>query len=164
VKYLAHAAIGLATLALALSFVVARLWPAAAFVAAWGGMWIAGQHVGWGWTGGAGLTGFIVMAVLGIWSNVTPLGALAATVTALGAWDLQRFTARLGAVDRVEDEAGLTRAHLQRLLPVLLVGLLAGFVALEVRLALSFGWALVLGALAILGLSRAIGFIQRKGE
>ena len=163
-KYLAERAIALATLVLATSFVVAGLWPAVAFVVAWGGMWLAGQRFGWGWTGSAGLTGFVVMAVFGIWSDVTSLGALAATVVALAAWDLQRFSERLRAVDRVEDEAGLTRAHLRRLLPVLLAGILAGFVALEVRFALSFGWALVLGGLAILGLSQAIGFIQRRGE
>ena len=163
-RYLAQVAIGLATFVLGASFVIAGLWPALAFVAAWGGMWLAGQRLGWGWTGSAGLTGFVVMAVFGIWSDVTPLGALAATVAAVGAWDLQRFRERLDAVDRVEDEASLTGAHLRRLLPVLLAGALAGFVALEVRLALSFGWALLLGALAILGLSQAIGFIQRRGE
>jgi hypothetical protein len=43
-----------------------------------------------------------------------------------------------------------------RLLPVVLIGLLLGGVGLGVQIELGFGWALLLGALAVLGLRWAM--------
>ncbi len=51
-----------------------------------------------------------------------------------------------------------------RLLVAAALGLLLGGISQGVQLEISFSGALVLGGLAILGLSRAIGFIQRKSD
>jgi hypothetical protein len=83
---------------------------------------------------------------------------------ALVAWDLERFAQRTRAADRIVALEALTRSHLRRLLVVSVLGLGLGAIALGAELPIGFGPVLLLGALAILGLSRAIRWLQRADE
>jgi hypothetical protein len=91
---------------------------------------------------------------------------LSGVVAALAAWDLNPFVQRLRSVDGVGAQAerrqGLERSHLRRLLLVCSLGSALAVVALGSRVKLGFGAAFWLGLLAVLGLSRAIGFLRSE--
>jgi hypothetical protein len=84
-------------------------------------------------------------------------------VIALIAWDLDRFNWRMRVAGSVEGADALERRHIQRLLIVSGIGLLLGVVALSVRIRLGFAVAFLLAFLAVAGLSRVVGFLQREG-
>jgi hypothetical protein len=88
---------------------------------------------------------------------------LAGVVGALSAWDLNHFAQKMRKSGQVKGARALERRHLQRLLIVDGASLLLGAVALGARVEFSFGIALLLGVLATLGLTRAIGFLRRQG-
>ena len=104
------------------------------------------------------------MAAIGVWLALALPVLLASQVAALAAWDLDRFAQRLRGAWRVEAEALLMRAHLQRLLAVTGLRLVLSAVALGVQVPLSFGWALLLGAVAILGLSQTVHHLNRATD
>jgi hypothetical protein len=153
--------ISLATLLLVLGYAIGGRWIGAAASVALGCLWLVGLRRGWNGIDSLGLVGFTGLATVGIWLALAAPILLASQVATLATWDLDRFAQRLWSAGRVEAEADLTRAHLQRLLAVAGLGLVFGSVALGAQVPLSFGWALLLGVLAILGLSRAIGWLNR---
>jgi hypothetical protein len=157
-------AIGLATLPLALGYAIGGRWIGAGVSVAVGCLWLIGLRRGWSGTDTLGLVGFTGLATVGVLLALAAPILLAGQVAALAAWDLDRFAERMRSAGRVEDAADLTRAHLVRLLAATGTGLVLGSVALGMQLPLSFGWALLLAALIILGLSRAIGWLNRAGD
>jgi hypothetical protein len=161
VRYAAAISIILATLSLGLGYAMGRLWAGAALSVALGVLWLLGRRRGRGWAASVGMTCFVGTAALGIWWQLSAPAMLVGSVAALAAWDLDHFTERMRSTDHVVGQDGMVRSHLRRLLIVSGIGLLLGGVALGVQIELSFGWALLLGASAILGLSRARGFARR---
>ena len=85
-------------------------------------------------------------------------------VATLVAWDLDHFRQRLQQAGQIEGEVELRRAHLQRLLAVVVLGGLAGVVALTFQVRLNLGWIILLGVVAIVGLSRVIGRLRRESD
>jgi len=81
---------------------------------------------------------------------------LVGVVAALAAWDLGHFARRLRGAGVITHPAELTHAHLRRLATVVATGLLLGGIALGIRVELTFGWAMLTAALAIIGLSSLI--------
>lgn len=108
------------------------------------------------WTG----DGFFVLCVAGIalavWIGVAMGWLIGGMVAALAAWDLDAFGARLASVRRVENESALVDEHLRRLAVVSAVGFLLAAAALFVRVRLSFGVALLLALVAVLGLGHVL--------
>jgi hypothetical protein len=158
-----------------ISIVLAALLPAAGYASgghwigavaclALGGLWLAGQRRGWDGSEALGLAGFAGIAAVGVWLELPTAIVLVGVVAALVAWDLDRFTQRLRNAGQIDQERTLVRAHLQRLLVVAGLGLLLGLAAGIIPAPSSFGWALGLGALAIVGLSRVIRAFNRAGE
>lgn len=82
---------------------------------------------------------------------------LVGITAALAAWDLEAFGARMAGVARIEHEHALVWDHLRRLAMVCGAGLLLATLASLVRIRLSFGVALVLASIAVLGL----GYVLR---
>jgi hypothetical protein len=154
------ACVGLATALLALGYASAGYWSSATASVTLGCLWLLGLHRGWAGTEEFGLTACAAMAAGGA-SGIVPIPlALASVVAALAAWDLHRFTRRLGNGDRVLHEPTLVRSHMWWSLGVAGVGLLIGLVAPAIQLSLRFGGTLLLGAIAILGVSRAVRWLN----
>jgi hypothetical protein len=164
ISKLSLVSIGLATVALALGYGLGGLWAGALLVAALGLLWLLGQRAGWGWVASAMLVLFVGAAAVGIWLGVGAGWTLPGVVAALSAWDLDHFARRLGGAGRVEGARELERRHLRQLLIVDGAGLLLGAVALGIKLKYGLGVALLLWLLAVLSLSRAIGFLSREGR
>ena len=156
------ASIGLATCALALGYALGGLLTKVPLLVTPGLLWLLGQRRGWGWTASVALVYFVGAAVTGLWLDLAAGWMLLSVMAALSAWDLDHFAQRLRGVGRVERERELEQAHLQRLLIVGGLGFLLAAVALGINVELGFCTASLLALLAILGLSRAIGFLRRE--
>jgi amino acid transporter len=130
-------------------------------LAAWGVCWLVGLWRGWDWVGSAGLVLFVLSAAVGFVLHFEFDWMLVGLVAALVCWDLDHFGRRLRDVDEAQ-RPGLERAHLLRLAPPVLAGLVLGEAALLVRTRLGFGLALLLGLLLVVGLSQAVGPMIRR--
>jgi len=151
---------GIATLAVALGYAVQSLWAGVGIVLVVGLLWLAGDWRGWDWAASPCLTGWIGLAAFGVWQALPAGWMLIGVVAALAAWDLGHFAMRLRDAGAVMQPAELTRAHLRRLAFVAALGLLLGGIALGIQVEVTFGWAILAAALAIIGLSNVI----RAGE
>ncbi|HEU5102774.1 MAG TPA: hypothetical protein VFU22_27320 [Roseiflexaceae bacterium] len=156
-RAIAGACVGAATLVLTLSYAGQALWAGAGIGAAIGLLWSIGQWRGAHWPTDLYLAGWVGLAAFGAWQGVSAGWMLVAMIAALAAWDLDRFAERLHSAGRVIHPTDLARAHLRQLAIVVGVGLVLGFVALGLRIELTFGWALLVAGLAIYSLSRLIG-------
>lgn len=106
---------------------------------------------------------FVGAAAFGLGQDLPSGWMLLGLVAALSAWDLAHFAHLLDGAEGVEQRRLLERRHLRRLLIVDGLGLLLGGAALTVQIQLGFGLVLLLGLLALLGLSRAVRFLRREG-
>lgn len=89
---------------------------------------------------------------------------LISVIAMLGAWDLDHFLQRLGAVERVAYDTGLGQAHLRRLALVEGAALAAGLLALFVQAPVTFWWEVPLALLGIIGISRLVAYIRQQTE
>ena len=127
-------------------------------------LWLLGYWRGLAWVATVGLVGFAVTAALGLLTGLAAGWMVFGLLSALCAWDLHRFAQRLWSVERVEAQGDLERRHLQRLLAVAGLGLLTAFLALRIEVRLTFLMALLLGLLAVWGLSRAVATLRRESD
>ncbi len=140
------------------------LWTWVEFVVAVGSLWLLGRWRGWGWMAFVGLASFVGAAAAALWLGVGAGWTLFGVTAALSAWDLDHFAQRLSRVEQTDGTRALERRHLERLLIVDGLGLLLGAVALGIKIEFGFGAALLLGLIAVLGLSQAIGFLRRESD
>lgn len=152
----------LASSTLAVGYGLEGLWLPTAAVLSLGGVWLFAQRAKWGWMAWLMLTLLTLAAAVGASFGVNAVLMLVGLIASLSAWDLDGFVRQLRTVDKVEHESVLQRRHLRRLLVVDILGLLSGILALAVEVELSFALALVLGLVALIALSRAIGLFRRE--
>jgi hypothetical protein len=155
--------IGLASLTLALGYVSGTGWIGAGAVVALGLFWLVGHQRQWS-LAGPGLIVFAGAAAFGVWQGVPAGWMLFGAVAALAAWDLDHFTRRLRQAAHIKDETQLRRNHLQRLVAVAGLGVVLAGLALSFQIKLNLGWAMLLGLLIIIGLSRAVAAINGKSD
>jgi hypothetical protein len=165
----------LAAAAALVGFVLAGAWQLGLLAAGLGGLWITARRQGWSGAASPLLLGFIVLAALGV---ALPGGAIWAPlclVAALAAWDLDRFAGRLNSVgahpaategaEGADDETRhLERRHLWRLAVVSGLGLVLSWAGQAIHFKLDLTVMLILGFVAILGLSRAVRSLARESD
>ena len=151
-----RASICAAALVLAGTYALRPAWAGMALSLSLGMVSLTGQAAGWRWITGFALGGFVLLAAAGVVLNLSPFAMLLGTTLALVAWDLDRFAARLSDIGQVANEQALARAHLYRLSLVAMSAMLLGAFALNVRVSLSFGWALFLSFTILFVLSRLL--------
>jgi hypothetical protein len=156
--------IGLSVGAFALGCVLGGLWFAVLPVLVVGGTWMAGMGRGWSWISSLGLVFSAIAAAAGLLVGLGAGWMLAGLVAALAAWDLHHFSHTLEEIPRVEGMRSLERRHLQRLLIAVGLGVLLTVAALEIDVTFSFGLVLLLGLVAILGLSQAVAFLRSESD
>jgi hypothetical protein len=163
-KYLVSISIGLATLGLVIGYALSILWIWVALIVALGLFWLVGQWRGWRPVATLVAIFFIFATAFGVWQGVSAGWMLFSIVTTLVAWDLSLFVHRLEQARRIAAERELKQIHLQRLLGVAGLGFLFGGITLRLQFELNLGWGIFLGLLAIVGLSRIIGFLRRESD
>ncbi len=154
----------LATLALALGYAREARWEEWALIAGAGVLWLIGQQMTWRWMPAIGFAFFVSMAARGAWLHLQAALMLVAVVAAMTAWDLSEFQLRLPPTRPVGSTLDLERQHLWRLVLVDALGLALAALALEVRIDLGLGSALLLGVLVVVGLSQAVRFLRRQSD
>jgi hypothetical protein len=147
---------GMATFTLALGYAGQSLWAGVGVAVAIGMLRLAGDWRGWDWVAEPCLAGWVGLATFGAWQELPAAWMLLGVVAALAAWDLSHFAARLRSAGAVPQATELTRMHLRRLAVVVAAGLLLGGIALGVRVEMTFGWAILAAALAVVGVSSLI--------
>lgn len=140
------------------------LWPIALGAAALTGLWLVDYGRRWGKLSALAFPCFVVAAAAGVNLTWGAGWAPAGLVVALAAWDLDRFAGRLRVVDVTDETADLKRRHLVRLLLVSVLGLVLAWIALGIRIELSFALILLLGFLAVIGLSVAVRSLARESD
>jgi hypothetical protein len=156
--------IGLTTCAFALGYTLGGLWNWTPFIIALGLLWLLGRWRGWDWMASAELVLFAGVAAGGPCQEWAAGCMLFGMGAALAAWDLDYFAQRLRSVEYTPRAHDLERRHLGRLLVVEGLGLLLGAVALGVKVRFSFATACLLGLVAVLGLSQAVGFLRHESD
>ena len=116
------------------------------------------------WRGGPSLLLVIALgaSAFGVGVGLPTIWALIGSVAALAGADLSSFWLRLAEAENVDESALLEQRHLTRTLAVAGASLLLTLVGQRLRVRLGLGTALILGLLAILGLSRGVALLRRE--
>ncbi len=164
---LSRVSAGLSVFTLALGFALSGLWVGMGAVLAAGVLWLLGTLRTLGaqralpWASSAALVMLAAAAAVAVLIAVGGGWPVLGLVAALVAWDLDQFAQRMRAAGRVAGAPELERRHIRRLLVVAAIGGVLGAIGLGIRVRLSFELALLLAALAIVGLGIAICFLRR---
>jgi len=168
----------LAAAAAVIGFVLAGAWQIGVLAAGLGGLWLVALRRRWGAATSLLLLGFILLAAFGVSLPGGALWAPLCLVAALAAWDLDRFAGRLRGVgaravstegaeaapDETDETDDLTRRHLLRLGVVSALGLILSWAGQAIHFKLNLTVMLVLGFVAILGLSRVVRSLVRERD
>jgi len=160
-RRLALASLGASAAALAVGFVesgAAILVLPVGILAALG---LVGEGRGSAWTP---TLWFLTQTGLCALIRPSPVWALSSIAGALAYWDLSAFDRRLAKVGRLEMPGLLLRRHLLFLAAGLALGAGLGFAALLVRIDSSFAGALLLGLVALAGLSQLLRRAQADAD
>lgn len=158
----ASAAAGVAVITLAISFLSSRAPPLGTLPVLLGLLWIAAVGRRWEWIASPMWIGCVGLAALATFVGAHPIGPPVGALAALAAWDLDGLHRRLRSATRIHGESRIVERHIRRLAGVLGLSLALSLVALVARVRLDLGWAIALGLLAALGLSRAVRFMRRE--
>ena len=150
----------LATCGLMAAYAIGALWVPAGTILVLGILWIAGCKRDWPLLGSLMLGLSTLAAAVGAWLGLRPVFLVVGLAAALSAWDLDHYWRELRNADVVERRRTLSWHHLRRVLIVDGISLLCAAVALRVRIELSFAAALLLGLIALVGLSHAMGSLR----
>jgi hypothetical protein len=110
------------------------------------------------------IIGFSSLLVIGTFLEIWVGWMVLSELFMIAAWDLYWFDHRLSSVDEIRGGSVLARYHIVRLMIVLLIGLLLSATSLIFRVELSFGLALILSFVVILGLRQWILVAARTNE
>lgn len=157
VRQLSLVSIVFATAALGLACFLQVQWIGLLGAVWLGILWLSGVVSGRSWLAGWCLTLFTLLSALAVLFAASPALVLLGMSVALLAYDLSMFERRLASAVP-EQQALLARLHVRQVLLITGLGLLAGELALLLRLQLGFFWLLVLGIAAVL----ALAFVARQ--
>jgi hypothetical protein len=110
----------------------------------------------------SGFPMFILLSLIGIWINLSPWLMLTSITASIVTWDLIHFNQRLLVSGDVDDRRRMEISHFLRLGLVLIVGVLAYDVAMQVHMDLTFGGAALLALLGIWGVSALVYRLRSK--
>ena len=156
--------IGLSTFLIVLSYAINQFWIASLLITILGILWMVGYLKGWKWQASVMFTLFIGASAIGLWLNLSQWSILLSMVGTISAWDLDHFTQRMRYAGLVVERPNLEKYHIKRLFVVNFFGLSLSVIALNVEVKLGFGTILLLGMIAVLGLSQVIIFLKGKSS
>jgi hypothetical protein len=104
------------------------------------------------------------LCLVGSYLGLRPIFLLAGIISALSAWDVDRFLRRWRDAGVGLDTKPIEKKHLLRLLAVDGIGFLLAGIGLNFRIQLSFAMMLLIGVLAIVSLSWLLGILRNSGS
>lgn len=159
-----YALILLSALALGAGWAALALWwgPAGLILAV--ALWLIGEIRGWRWSSYTGLFLLVILAAVGLALDMPPLWAILGVVLALAGWEMSHFRRFLARANVIDNEEILIQRHWRRLMVISLLGALLAGLAVTIQFSLSFGVALLLAVLALVGLGRAMHFLRQESQ
>jgi hypothetical protein len=154
-------AIFLAAGAVAVGFALAGFWLGVVLAFLWSGFWIVSIVRRAFSFGSLALVGYSLLAFFAVTNGAWAGWLLLALLAALAGWSLEYLVYKLLLVEDEAVAAEMTASHIRRLGPALGLGLLITGAALLVHYRSSFWLALVIGSLAVIGLTRFIALIRQ---
>jgi hypothetical protein len=136
----------------------------AALVAPLGIMWILALRRDKPWIKNSVLLLMILITILAASLGVDQFLLLINSTLTLAAWDLLYLHTTLTRTENILNESVLINTHLIRLTIVCALGFFLALISFFLELEISFGWALFLGLLLIIFLSRTIGLTRQKKQ
>jgi len=128
-------------------------------------VWLLAVWQRWRWISVLGLVLSFLAAALGLWFlNFTPGWMFAGAIGGLMAWDLTYFRYRLRYAGSDQERRAVERRHLLRLSVLALLGFLLASLAMAVKLAFNFQWALLMAIVAVLGVTQLVRWFRRRGS
>jgi hypothetical protein len=162
VEWLFFIGVILSSLGLGVGFWAANVLGLTIAVLVGGIFWVLSHWRRWTWGNDMSFVLFSLFLALGAWLEMNLPWMLAGITGMLAAWDMNDWIQRLKCVERIVEAQEQTRQHILRLGAVLILGLGLTVMAVTLRLTFSFGWALILGFVMMIALSRVIGYLQKR--
>jgi hypothetical protein len=158
---LLYSAITLAAGAGAAGYWLAGYWTGGLVVVVWSAFWVISiVRQGFRFSSLA-LVGYAVLVLNAFNAGAQPIFLLLMLVAALAGWDLEFLAVRLLEVKEPDVAEEIATGHIQRLGLTLAMGLVVAGAALLFQFQASFWVALLIAALAAIGLSRLIALIRQ---
>ncbi len=124
--------------------------------------WALSQWRTWAWGNPLSFGFYCLVIAVGVWQDVSVVWLLLGIASSIVSWDLSHLIARGKRVEKIIDQGEMIKRHFLRLGGVLVIGLGLCLLALNLHLTITFGWALILGLLMFLALSRVISFLRSE--
>jgi len=155
--------IALAAVAMAAGFITASAWIGVIAALLVAGLWIIARARQQTWSTNAGLSAYVVLAMLAAWLHVHPIWMLISIGAITIAWDVDHFQQKRSQIGSVIRGHDLIRAHVQRLLLVEFVGLLLAALAMLVDVRIGFWIAVPLAVLMFSGINLLLRCMRSEG-
>ena len=123
--------------------------------------WEVCRRLKWRWLASLLFIINITAGVVGLWLFSWPAWSWFALTASLIVWDLTNFIWRYKGGGYIVNGKMLVFRHLARLSVVVGLGAMLSLLTVVSQTRLSFGLALVLGALVVIGLSQGISLLKR---
>jgi len=147
-----------------LAFLSAGKWGLALLTASLLLLWELGRWSRKVWVINITFVLLLITCVIGYWQGIQFVWLAAGLLATLAAWDLILFDWRIKDAQLVVDQTNLENKHLVRLGFSLGLGAILLIAAVYLEIKLSFGLAILLAALAVLGLVQGVSIFKRSTE
>lgn len=156
--------VSIASLSLTAGLALTQTWSWIPLPLLWPFLWLIGHRRKWVWIADAAFAVYGILAIICVWLEVHPWWVLVGIISTLSAWDSAGFLQRVSASQSQAETRQLSYGHLRRVLPVMIAGFSFAALTLNLDITLDFSGILLLGIIAILTISRMIGFLRRVSD
>jgi len=148
---------------LAWGYLQAGLLQFARWILLFGGLWLLAIWRRWTWFAPIGLIFNFLAAAVGLWFlDFSPGWMFAGAIGGLLAWDLTYFRQRLRFVGSDDERRAMEARHLVRISALALLGFALASLAMAIKLEFNFEWALLLAAVAVLGIVQIVRWFRKR--
>lgn len=139
--------------------------PTIAIIALLNGVcWVVCNQRRWFTYGALGLFLFLALSVLAFIEGQAIILGIISGISALLAWDLERFEQRLQQVDSLHNQQQLIQQHLRYALSASGAGLLVALISSQIRLNIGFWWLCGVLIIGIVLLNRLLSSLNKANE
>jgi len=164
IRHLQFLFICLTTIAVIIAYASGGLLKVAFCVALLGVLWIVGIYKKWKWWGSLMFLIIIGTCTVGLFYNLSFVWILLGVTGALSAHDVNRFEQRKSMAGIIKSIYDMEKAHLIRLMAVIVFSLILGTITQFMNLRNEFGMVLSLGILTVFCMNRVTSFLMHKND
>ncbi|MBW1899166.1 MAG: hypothetical protein JRI61_08910 [Deltaproteobacteria bacterium] len=164
IRYFQFFNICLTIIAVIIAYGSGSLLKAAFCVALLGVLWIVGIYKNWKWCGNLMFLIIIGTCTVGLFLNLSFVWILLGVTGALSAYDVNRFEQRKSMAGTIKSIHDMEKAHLIRLMTVIVFSLILGTITQFINIRIEFGMVLSLGILTVFCMNRGTSFLIHKND